>query len=46
MPEPRTAFVAVLIGLLYPIYTITGFDASAHTSEETIDARRTRCRAA
>jgi amino acid transporter len=38
--EPRTAFVAFLVGLLYPIYTITGFDASAHTAEETIDARR------
>ena len=38
--EPRTAFVAFLVGLLYPVYTITGFDASAHTSEETIDARR------
>ena len=32
--RPRLAFVAVMIGLLYPIYTITGFDASAHTSEE------------
>ena len=31
----------VLIGLLYPLYTITGFDASAHTSEETIDAQNT-----
>ena len=39
VPEPRTAFVAFLIGLLYPIYTITGFDASAHTSEETKNAR-------
>ena len=29
VPTARTAFVAVLIGLLYPIYTITGFDASA-----------------
>jgi amino acid transporter len=29
-----------LLGLLLPIYTITGFDASAHTSEETRDARR------
>lgn len=38
-PEPRTALVAFLVGLLYPIYTITGFDASAHTSEETINAR-------
>ena len=35
VPEPRTALVAFLIGLLYPLYTITGFDASAHTSEET-----------
>src|SRR6476619_5735238 len=28
------------LGLLLPAYTITGFDASAHTSEETIDASR------
>jgi amino acid transporter len=41
VPTVRGAFVAVLIGLLYPIYTITGFDASAHTSEETLNARRT-----
>lgn len=41
VPEPRTAIVAFLIGLLYPLYTITGFDASAHTSEETINARST-----
>ncbi|MBL8792241.1 MAG: amino acid permease [Rhizobiales bacterium] len=41
VPEPRTALVAFLIGLLYPLYTITGFDASAHTSEETVDARAT-----
>lgn len=39
VPEPRTALVAFLIGLLYPLYTITGFDASAHTSEETKNAR-------
>ena len=32
-------FTAFLIGILYPLYTITGFDASAHTSEETVDAR-------
>jgi amino acid transporter len=30
--------VAMLLGLLWPIYTITGFDASAHTSEETMHA--------
>lgn len=28
------------LGLLLPAYTITGFDASAHTSEETMDAAR------
>jgi len=33
------AFTA--IGLLYPLFTITGFDASAHTAEETKDARNT-----
>ena len=38
---PETGIVtAFLIGMLYPLYTITGFDASAHTSEETVDARR------
>ncbi|SOE73226.1 amino acid/polyamine/organocation transporter, APC superfamily [Burkholderia sp. OK233] len=31
---------AFLSGLLLTIYTITGFDASAHTSEETHDAAR------
>jgi amino acid transporter len=41
VPAARTAVVAFLVGLLYPLYTITGFDASAHTSEETNDARRT-----
>ena len=28
-----------MLGLLLPIYTITGYDASAHTSEETRNAR-------
>ena len=28
------------LGLMWPIYTVTGFDASAHTSEETVDAAR------
>lgn len=27
-----------MLGLLMPIYTITGYDASAHTSEETVNA--------
>lgn len=29
-----------LLGLLLPAYTITGFDASAHAAEETVDAAR------
>lgn len=33
----NTAFL-FLLGLLLPIYTITGYDASAHTSEETVKA--------
>ena len=28
----------VLLGILWPTYTVTGFDASAHTSEETVQA--------
>ncbi|MCX8253088.1 MAG: amino acid permease [Beijerinckiaceae bacterium] len=39
VPDARSAVVAFLIGLLYPLFTITGFDASAHTSEETVNAR-------
>ena len=31
--------MAFLVGLLLPIYTITGYDASAHTAEETVDAQ-------
>jgi amino acid transporter len=34
-------FVAILMGMLYPLFTITGFDASAHVSEETRDAQNT-----
>ncbi len=36
-----SSWMAIIIGLLYPLFTITGFDASAHTSEETKDARNT-----
>ena len=39
VPAARPALVAFLVGLLYPLYTITGFDASAHTAEETVNAR-------
>ena len=35
------SLMAIIIGFLYPLFTITGFDASAHTAEETIDARNT-----
>ncbi len=34
-PESESLFRVFLLGLLLPIYTITGYDASAHTSEET-----------
>ena len=39
---PATDSILLLfgLGLLLPIYTITGFDASAHTAEETKDAAR------
>jgi amino acid transporter len=39
---PRTEQMLILfaLGALLPAYTITGFDASAHTSEETISAAR------
>ncbi len=34
-PENGSLLMAFLLGLLLPAYTVTGFDASAHTSEET-----------
>lgn len=37
-PVAVSGGMAFLVGLLLPIYTITGYDASAHTSEETIKA--------
>ncbi|MEO6023784.1 MAG: amino acid permease [Burkholderiales bacterium] len=39
-PESSSVMYILLLGLLLPIYTITGYDASAHTSEETVDASR------
>lgn len=42
-PEVDTGQVAVwavFAGLILPLYTITGFDASAHAAEETRDAAR------
>ena len=37
-PEARPLPVMFLLALMWPVYTITGFDASAHTSEETVQA--------
>lgn len=34
-PAGSSLFMAFLLGLVLPAYTVTGFDASAHTSEET-----------
>ena len=39
-PLSQSMAMVFALGLLLPIYTITGFDASAHTSEETINASR------
>ncbi len=39
-PETSSLSYLFLLGLLLPAFTITGFDASAHTAEETIDAPR------
>ena len=40
---PPSNHISILfaLGLLLPAYTITGFDASAHTSEETLAAQTT-----
>lgn len=37
-PETGNLAWLFVLGLLLPAYTITGFDASAHTAEETLDA--------
>ncbi|WP_027488009.1 amino acid permease [Allorhizobium undicola] len=37
-PQSSDLWYVFALGLLLPIYTITGYDASAHTSEETIKA--------
>jgi amino acid transporter len=39
-PQSGSMVYLFFVSLLLPAYTITGFDASAHTSEETIDASR------
>lgn len=40
VPASKSLFYLFLLGLLLPLYTITGYDGAAHTSEETMDARR------
>ena len=37
-PESGSIGYLFLLSLLLPVYTITGYDASAHTSEETVRA--------
>ena len=37
-PQTNNMWLLFGVGLLLPIYTITGYDASAHTSEETHNA--------
>jgi amino acid transporter len=37
-PVAVSSLMAFTLGLLLPIYTITGYDASAHTAEETVNA--------
>ena len=37
-PASNDLLMVFLSGLLLTVYTITGFDASAHTAEETVDA--------
>ena len=39
-PQHSGMSVMFLLALMWPIYTITGFDASAHTAEETVEAAR------
>jgi amino acid transporter len=39
-PAHGGLFAVALLALMWPVYTITGFDASAHTSEETVQAAR------
>ncbi len=37
-PQSDSMFYLFLMCLLLPVYTITGYDASAHTAEETVNA--------
>ncbi len=39
VPRSDHPFYLFLLALLYPLYTLTGYDGSAHTAEETVNAR-------
>lgn len=39
-PVTSSIMLIFFLGLLLPIYTLTGYDASAHTAEETIGAAK------
>lgn len=39
VPHTGNALFAFGLSLLLPLYTLTGYDASAHTAEETVNAR-------
>jgi len=39
-PKNGSMGMLLLLALLWPAYTITGYDASAHTSEETVSAAK------
>lgn len=39
-PQTASIVAVFMLGMLLPIYTLTGYDASAHTSEETKQAAR------
>ncbi len=39
-PQSSNVTYLFLVSLLLPLYTVTGFDASAHTAEETVGASR------
>lgn len=39
-PRSESLPLMFLLGFLLPAYTVTGFDAPAHTSEETVNAAR------
>ena len=39
-PRSESLSKVLLLGILLPAYTVTGFDAPAHTSEETVGASR------